>query len=221
VRGIRGAGVGDDRKEALGEEIDGPGGAQPRLWYTAAVFEPERFVEECRSAVAGADSPRAVRELVAEAVSDPAAVAAALREPGQAGIRTLHRAPDLTVLDFTWAPWMSFKPHDHQMWAVIGIFFGREDNLFWRRTERSIEAVGARTLGVGDVAPLGRDIIHSVVNPIGKYTRAIHVYGGDFFAPPRPRSEWDPEMLVERPWDMDGTRRLFAEAEARFRAAGR
>jgi hypothetical protein len=49
-------------------------------------------------------------------------------------------------------------------------------------------------------------------------TRAIHVYGGDFFAPPRPRSEWDPETLVERPWDMEDTRRLFAEAEARFRA---
>jgi predicted metal-dependent enzyme (double-stranded beta helix superfamily) len=179
------------------------------------VFELERFVENCGSAVAEADGPRVVRELVAEVVSEPAAIASVLGEPGQAGIRTLHRASDLTILDFTWAPWMSFKPHDHHMWAVIGIFVGREDNLFWRRTERSIEAVGARTLGVGDVAPLGRDVIHSVVNPIGKYTRAIHVYGGDFFAPPRARSEWDPETLVERPWDMDDTRRLFADAEAR------
>jgi hypothetical protein len=34
----------------------------------------------------------------------------------------------------------------------------------------------------------------------------------------RPQSEWDPETLVERPWDMDDTRRLFVEAEARFRA---
>jgi predicted metal-dependent enzyme (double-stranded beta helix superfamily) len=186
------------------------------------VFELDRFIEACCLAVAGTDGPRAVRELVAEAISDPGAVAAALGEPKQAGIRTLHRAPDLTILDFTWAPWMCIKPHDHQMWAVIGILFGREDNLFWRRTEeRSIEAVGARTLGVRDVVPLGRDIIHSVVNPIGKYTRAIHVYGGDFFTPPRPRSEWDPETLVERPWDMDDTRRLFAEAEARFKAAGR
>jgi hypothetical protein len=48
-------------------------------------------------------------------------------------------------------------------------------------------------------------------------TRAIHVYGGDFFAPPRPRSEWDPETLVERPWDIEHTRRLFSEAEARAR----
>lgn len=185
------------------------------------MFDLERFVDDCRSAVASADGSRAVREVVAEAVSDPAAVAAALGEPEQAGIRTLHRAPELTILDFTWAPWMSLKAHDHHMWAVIGIFFGREDNLFWRRTERSIEAAGAGTLGVGDVAPLGRDVIHSVVNPTGKYTRAIHVYGGDFFAPPRPRSEWDPETLVERPWDMDDTRRLFAAAEARFRATGR
>jgi len=185
------------------------------------VFEPGRFVEDCRAAVAGADGPRAVRELVAEALSEPGAVAAALGEPSQAGIRTLHRAPELTILDFTWAPWMSLKPHDHHMWAVIGIVFGREDNILWKRTERGIEAVGARTLGVGDVAPLGRDVIHSVVNPIGKFTRAIHVYAGDFFAPPQPRSEWDPETLVERPWDMEDTRRCFAEAEARFRVIGR
>jgi predicted metal-dependent enzyme (double-stranded beta helix superfamily) len=187
----------------------------------AAVFELGRLVEDCRAALLGADAPRAIREIVAEAVSEPAAVAVALGEPRQAGIRTLHRASDLTILDFTWAPWMSLKPHDHHMSAVIGIFLGREDNIFWRRTEGSIEAVGARTLGVGDVAPLGRDVIHSVLNPIGKFTRAIHVYAGDFFAPPQPRSEWDPETLVERPWDMDDTRSRFAEAEARFHATGR
>jgi predicted metal-dependent enzyme (double-stranded beta helix superfamily) len=104
---------------------------------------------------------------------------------------------------------------------VIGIFAGREDNVFWRRVGGAIEAAGARSLGAGDVVPLGRDVIHSVVNPIGKMTRALHVYGGDFFAPIRPRSEWDPETLVEQPWDMEETRRCFAEAEARFRATER
>jgi predicted metal-dependent enzyme (double-stranded beta helix superfamily) len=104
------------------------------------------------------------------------------------------------------------------MWAVIGIFSGREDNVFWRRTENSIEAAGADSMGIGDVTPLGRDIIHSVLNPIGKMTRAIHVYGGDFFDPPKPRSQWDHETLREQPWDMENTRRTFAEAEARARA---
>jgi predicted metal-dependent enzyme (double-stranded beta helix superfamily) len=28
---------------------------------------------------------------------------------------------------------MTIMPHDHRMWAVIGVYTGREDNIFWRR----------------------------------------------------------------------------------------
>ena len=184
------------------------------------MFAPERFVESCRAALGGSDPERAVRELVLEAIADPAALAAAFGEPAGAGFTVRHRAPDLTVLDFAWAPWMCFKPHNHAMWSVVGIYSGREDNLFWRRSAGSIEAAGARSLGAGDATLLGRDVIHSVVNPIGRMTRAIHVYGGDFFSPPTLRSEWEPETLVERPWDLEDTRRRFAEADARARSAG-
>jgi predicted metal-dependent enzyme (double-stranded beta helix superfamily) len=184
------------------------------------MFSIDAFIERCRAAVAGTDATQAVHELVAEAAADPAAVAAALGEPQHAGFTLVHRAADLTILDFAWAPWMCFKPHNHSMWSVVGLLSGREDNLFWRRTPDGIEAAGARSLGAGDVTILGHAIIHSVVNPIGKVTRAIHVYGGDFFAPPQARSEWDPESLAERPWDLDDTRRRFAEAEARARMPG-
>src|SRR5689334_8045219 len=139
-------------------------------------------------------------------------------EPEHAGLRVLYKGADLTVMDFAWAPWMCFKPHNHNIWSVVGIYAGREDNGFWRRVPGRIEAAGARSLGAGEMAFLGRDIIHSVTNPTGKFTRALHVYGGDFFAPEVPRSEWEPETLVERPWDMTDTLRLFAEAEARARA---
>jgi predicted metal-dependent enzyme (double-stranded beta helix superfamily) len=91
--------------------------------------------------------------------------------------------------------------------------------VFWRRTDVGIEAAGAKSLGNGDVATLGRNIIHSVLNPIGKMTTAIHVYGGDFFEPDEPRSEWDHETLAEQPWDIDRVRSLFHEAETRFDAA--
>jgi predicted metal-dependent enzyme (double-stranded beta helix superfamily) len=184
-----------------------------------ARFELDGFLQACRAAASSTDAERAIRELVERAVSDPSAVAAAIGERVHAGPTTLHRAADLTVLDFAWAPWMCFKPHNHNLWSVVGIYSGREDNVFWRRTERSIEAAGARSLGVGEVSALGPHVIHSVLNPVGKLTRAIHIYGGDFFAPPQLRSEWDPETLVERPWDMDDTNRLFAEAEARAGAS--
>jgi predicted metal-dependent enzyme (double-stranded beta helix superfamily) len=185
---------------------------------TGTMFDTGKFIEDCRGAVAENDSHKAVRELVARAVSNPTGLEKVLGEPEHAGIDVLYRGPDLTIINFTWAPWMSLLPHNHNMWAVIGIFSGREDNVFWRRTESGIEAAGADSMGVGDVIPLGRDIIHSVLNPIGKMTRAIHVYGGDFFEPPTPRSQWDHETLQEQPWDMDNTRRTFAEAEARAKS---
>jgi predicted metal-dependent enzyme (double-stranded beta helix superfamily) len=73
-------------------------------------------------------------------------------------------------------------------------------------------------MGPGQVATLGRDIIHSVANPIVKMTSAIHVYGGDFFNPPAPRSQWDHETLIEQPWDMENTRATFRRAEGRYKA---
>ena len=103
------------------------------------------------------------------------------------------------------------------MWSVIGLVSGREDNVFWRRTERSIEAAGARSLGAGDVASLGVDIIHSVINPIDKLTGAVHIYGGDFFA--AERSEWDSMTLLEHRSDGERVRRVFEEANARYEAS--
>jgi len=113
---------------------------------------------------------------------------------------------------------MTIPPHNHHMWAVIGIYTGREDNIFWRRLpDGRVEAAGAQSLGERDAVPLGRDIIHSVTNPIPRLTGAIHVYGGDFFA--MQRSEWDPEALTESPYDVAKTVRLFEESNARLARA--
>lgn len=180
------------------------------------MFGRERFIEDCVKAVSKGEG--AISELVAEAVSDGRRVIAELGEPTNAGINTLYRAPNLTIINFVWAPCMSLMPHDHHMFSVVGIYTGREDNVFWQRTVNGIEARRAQSLGAGDITTLERDAIHSVLNPIGKMTCAIHVYGGDFFAPPEPRSMWDHETLVEQPWNVERVKEVFAGAEARFKA---
>ena len=188
------------------------------------MFQKDRFVEDCKLAVG--EGQKAVRELVREAVADPSGIMAELGEPAKAGVFPVYHAADLTVINFVWAPCMTLLPHNHNMFAVIGIYSGREDNLFWRRIDGeagagagpAIEAAGAESMGPGQVATLGRDIIHSVANPITKLTSAIHVYGGDFFNPPAPRSQWDHETLVEQPWDMENTRAVFRQAETRYKA---
>jgi predicted metal-dependent enzyme (double-stranded beta helix superfamily) len=178
------------------------------------VFDLDRFIADCRATVSLDPTHKSVREVVARAVSDPASVIAGLGAPDRAEVQKLYNSPELTILNVIWGPGMTIMPHNHLMWAVIGIYTGREDNIFWRRLPGQdggrIEAAGAKSLAERDVEPLGRDIIHTVTNPLPRLTGAIHVYGGDFFAVAR--SEWDPETLIERPFDMEKNLQLFEQA---------
>jgi len=178
------------------------------------MFDLDRFIEDCRAAVREDRTHRAAREVLARANSDPAAILAALGEPEKAGVNPLYKSRELTILNVVWGKRMTIMPHDHRMWAVIGVYTGREDNIFWRRLpgeeEGLIEAAGAKSLGERCAEPLGRDVIHSVTNPLGRLTGALHVYGGDFYG--IERTEWDPETLLERAYDFELHRRLFEEA---------
>ena len=111
---------------------------------------------------------------------------------------------------------MVLLPHNHNMWASIGLYTGREDNILWQRQGSTIEAKQAASLSEKEVFPLGENGIHSVINPISQLTGAIHIYGGNFFAPGR--SEWDPEKLTERPFDVEGLREKFRIANECFEA---
>ena len=175
-------------------------------------LDVERFVDDVTRA--NGAGQRAVDEVLARAVSDPGRIVAGLGEPKQAGLAVLHRGDDITILNVVWAPLMVLLPHNHNMWASIGIYTGREDNIAWERKGSTVEAIGATALSEKDVFPLTETGIHSVINPIRRLTGAIHIYGGDFFAPGR--SEWDAETLVERPFDVDAVRALFREANERF-----
>ena len=175
------------------------------------MFDFERFKADCAS---NAGDVLAIREIVARAVADPGGVVKAIGEPKRAEVQVLLKSPALTMLNVVWGPRMTVMPHNHEMWAVIGIYTGREDNIFWRRLPGEaggrIEAAGAKALSERDAFPLGRDIIHTVTNPIARLTGAIHVYGGDFFGVPR--SEWDPERLTEQPYDVQKTMQLFEDS---------
>jgi predicted metal-dependent enzyme (double-stranded beta helix superfamily) len=180
------------------------------------MFDLDTFVADCRAALSESTPELAVRELVARAMAQPAEVERALGTPSRAGVATLYRSAELSILNPVWAPGMAFHPHDHRMWAVIGLYGGREDNTFYRRSPDGLVVAGSKKLETRDAVVLGKSVVHAVTNPLRAFTGAIHVYGGDFFAVPR--SEWTPDTLEERPYDVERTMRMFAEADARWRA---
>jgi len=176
------------------------------------VFDVDELVADLQTAAREPEPRLAVRDVLERMLAGGGELAAALPAT-RAELTALHNSPDLTVLKVVWAPGMSIQPHDHRMWAAIAIYGGQEDNAFYRREGRHAVSTGGKVLRAGEVALLGDDVIHSVVNPLTTLTGAIHVYGGEFFS--RPRSDWDPTTLEELPEPVD-SRTVFEEANRRL-----
>jgi predicted metal-dependent enzyme (double-stranded beta helix superfamily) len=181
------------------------------------VFDTDTLIADCRAAVTEAEPRLAILELLRRTVADGESVAKAL-DPTEGGLDLLYVADDLTVLHVVWAPGMTLYPHDHRMWAAIGIYTGGEDNTFFRRSvtdQRGLEESGGKELRAGGALAMGADAIHRVTNPLPRLTGAIHVYGGNFVN--EPRSQWGPGPIEERPYDIEQARQQFVDANERWR----
>jgi predicted metal-dependent enzyme (double-stranded beta helix superfamily) len=178
------------------------------------MFGMEQFVADCVAASEENQAQAAVKEVLERAVHDPRTMLARVGEPKKAGLEVFHRSKTLTILAATWTPLMNVMPHNHLMWAQIGIYTGREDNILWKRSEAGVSASGAKCLFAGDVVALGENVIHSVSNPLERFTGGIHIYGGDFFD--TERSMWDAETREEKPSDGDTVLELFERANERL-----
>src|SRR5580692_8457448 len=137
----------------------------------------EDIVARCQEALTEHTPFLAVRDVLAELVSDGSGLEQALGPVSRGGITTLHNSADLTVLHVAWTPGMTLYPHEHRMWAVIGMYGGQEDNAFFRRARGGLEPTGGRELQAGEVLVLGDDAIHSVANSRKDFALALHVYG--------------------------------------------
>jgi predicted metal-dependent enzyme (double-stranded beta helix superfamily) len=154
-------------------------------------FDSDEFVAQCLEARAAPDPPTAVREVVAAVVGEGAGIDAALGLENATFPSALFESDELTVQRITWWPGYRSQPHEHRMWAVVGVYVGVEVNRLYRRSAAGLEAVATHEGGVGDVIALDETAIHSVENPLRTRTAGLHVYGGDIIT--RPRSAWGPD----------------------------
>lgn len=174
------------------------------------MFTTDRLIADCRRALHAGATGEEVRRIAELAVSDPAAVARALGASSRAGLFPLHQSAELTILNVVWAPGMSIFPHDHRMWAVIAVYEGQEANTFFARTAGGLVPAGKKVLNAGDAVLLDARTVHAVTNPLATFTAALQIYGGDFFGVAR--SEFDPETLAERPFEIERAKAVFLEA---------
>jgi hypothetical protein len=167
-----------------------------------AMFNVDSFVKACQG-----QSPSAVKTLLEEALRDPEGVKQALAAigsgkkvgEGSMGDLVIYRSPELTILKAAVPAKFKSPPHNHLMWAVIGVYDGQENNYFYRRSNDSLETAGGKELKPPDVLVLGEEAIHAIENPFDRTSFAIHVYGGDLLS--APRRMWNPFTLQEEPFE--------------------
>lgn len=175
------------------------------------MFDIDRLIADCREAAGAREPQPVIHALLTRAIANSASALEALADHGP-GLHALYRSAELTILNVIWPARMSIGPHDHQMWAVVGMYAGCEENTFWREdAEGHLQAAGRAILHPGEVRSLGRDVIHSVSNPLDRLTGAVHVYGGDFFQPAG-RSEWDEHGGHRQDWEPTRAAQRFRDA---------
>jgi predicted metal-dependent enzyme (double-stranded beta helix superfamily) len=162
-------------------------------------FEVEAFVAACRQASTGSDPSAAVRDVVAEAIADGPSIDAALGSDVQGMHDTLFVCPELTVQRIGWPAGNRSSPHEHRMWAVVGVYAGIEINVLYQRSARGLVEQSVRHLGRGEVLVLDEGAIHAVANPLRDRTVGLHVYGGDIAG------------ISRNAWNADGSEVPFAE----------
>jgi len=155
------------------------------------MFDVEAFVSECQTARTTTDPVSAVRTLVSTAIADGTAIDAALGTEPRGDQDALFSSVDLTIQHILWPGGVFTMPHDHRMWAVIGVYRGEELNRFYEPTRDGLKEYGQRTVGEQEILVLESDAIHSVENPHHEVTGGLHVYGGDLRGVER--SAWGPD----------------------------
>ena len=188
------------------------------------MFDLDAFISECRRLAGGAHGPKLVLDLMRASIAEPESVAKAVapQGPGVGALDApLFRSPELTVLNVALRPGTVTIPHDHRMWAVIGIYQGEEANTFFKRDGAGLAQANRRTIRSGEAILLGEDVVHAIENPLGAETLGLHVYGGDLLG--APRSMWDPRESREHPYDVPQfyawSRELAASRKTSARAA--
>ncbi|MGW8367692.1 MAG: hypothetical protein ACWGPN_03305 [Gammaproteobacteria bacterium] len=166
----------------------------------------EAVIDKCKQALSAPDAQHEVETILLEAANDPAVRDAISARTKFASLEDLaiHRSDTLTLLAGSLPPGFSAAPHNHNIWSVVSVCAGQEDNEFFERDGDSLRRVGETSVVAPGVLANAAEVIHAIRNPLDTPLVVLHAYGGDLFS--TPRSNWDATTHKEIPFDWEKVR---------------
>jgi predicted metal-dependent enzyme (double-stranded beta helix superfamily) len=161
------------------------------------------ITERCLAALETADPQGSIESILLDAAKDPAIADAISNRTKFASLEDLaiHRSDLLTLLAGAFPPGFRAGPHNHNLWSVVSVCAGQEDNEFYERNGDGLKQTGRASVVAPGVLANDADVIHAICNPLDVPLLVLHAYGGDLFAVPR--SNWDSETYEEIPFDWE------------------
>jgi predicted metal-dependent enzyme (double-stranded beta helix superfamily) len=170
-------------------------------------FAIDHFVARCSAAVREPDAPQQIAAILREAIADPEAIAAAVRDR-QEGLspppmaEVFVNGEDLTIYHVAFPPHLFGVPHDHAGWAVIGVYKGAEEFNVYAEDDGKLVRVGRQLMQAPSVEILDPNLIHDIENSGTEPSGSIHVYSNRHFDLPR-RRIWRNEEADAEPFTVD------------------
>lgn len=157
-------------------------------------------IERCMIALDASDPQASVEAVLLDAAKDPVVADAISNRTKFASLVDLaiHRSDRLTLLAGALPPGFSAGPHNHNLWSVVSVCAGQEDNWFFERDGDGLKRTGEASVVAPGVLSNDADVIHAIRNALDTPLLVLHAYGGDLFA--TSRSNWDPETQKEIPY---------------------
>ena len=160
-------------------------------------FSIEKFISEAREAAQSSEPTRAIRRLLKKALENPGEIADANPLENDEKDVLLFEDDSVSVWITRFVPDIVIPPHEHKMNAFIGVFQGREKNIFFKRQSDGLKYTGSKVLATGQVLSIGGDGIHSVVADGNEPCCSLHVYTGPLSKTERSIFDWDSGSPIE------------------------
>jgi len=163
-------------------------------------------IDQCQRALDSADPQKTTEAVLLAAARDAGIADAVAARTEYASLEDLAilRSDELTLLAGSLPPGFSAGPHNHNLWSVVGVCRGQEDNQFFVRDGNGLKRVGEVSVVGPGVLANAADVIHAISNPLDMPLLVLHAYGGDLFA--TPRSNWDADTHEEHVFDWQNVR---------------
>ena len=167
-------------------------------------MEIESFISTCQDFIANPQAYDLCYQLMLETMGNLPVLQESLgtlRPQERPEDAFLFRSSNLFIFNSLLIADLISPPHTHGTWAVVGVYKGQEDNIFYTRENGRLKEQSRKSLTPGEVVLLESETIHAVSNPLPTPSLALHIYGADLFS--TPRSMWNPWTMDESPFEIN------------------